>query len=79
MDKTFSELELTKYSKKDIIQLFLNQQAILAKQSTQLEEMNKNITLLIEANKIGKQKRFGRSSKRWYMMSRWNCALTKQK
>ena len=64
MDKTFSELELTKYSKKDIIQLFLNQQAILAKQSTQLEEMNKNITLLIEANKIGKQKRFGRSSEK---------------
>lgn len=64
MDKKFSELELTKYSKKDIIQLFLNQQAILAKQSTQLEEMNKNITLLIEANKIVKQKRFGRSSEK---------------
>jgi transposase len=64
MDKAFSELELTKYSKKDIIQLFLNQQAMLAKQSTQLEEMNKNITLLIEANKIGKQKRFGRSSEK---------------
>ncbi|WP_024834531.1 IS66 family transposase [Ruminiclostridium josui] len=64
MDKTFTELELTKYSKKDIVQLFLKQQAILEKQSTQLEEMNKNITLLIEANKIGKQKRFGRSSEK---------------
>lgn len=64
MDKTFSELELTKYSKKDIIQLFLNQQIMLAKQGAQLEEMNKNITLLIEANKIGKQKRFGRSSEK---------------
>lgn len=64
MEKTFTEAELTKYNKKDIIQLFLNQQVILAKQSEQLAEMNKNITLLIEATKIAKQQRFGRSSEK---------------
>lgn len=64
MEKTFTEAELTKYSKKDIIQLFLNQQVILAKQGEQLTELNKNITLLIEATKIAKQQRFGRSSEK---------------
>lgn len=64
MEKTFTEAELTKYSKKDIIQLFLNQQVILAKQGEQLTELNKNITLLIEATKISKQQRFGRSSEK---------------
>jgi transposase len=64
MEKTYTETELIKYSKKDIIQLFLNQQVILAKQSEQLEHMNKNINLLIEATKIAKQQKFGRSSEK---------------
>lgn len=64
MEKTYTEIELIKYSKKDIIQLFLNQQELLAKQSEQLEQMNKNINLLIEATKIAKQQKFGRSSEK---------------
>lgn len=64
MEKTYAETELIKYSKKDIIQLFLNQQVLLAKQSEQLEQMNKNINLLIEATKIAKQQKFGRSSEK---------------
>jgi len=64
MEKTYSEIELIKYSKKDIIQLFLSQQEMIAKQSKQLEEMNKNINILIEATKIAKQQKFGRSSEK---------------
>jgi transposase len=64
MNKTYTEFELAKYSKDDIIQLFLNQQLILAKQSEQIEGLNKNINLLIESMKIAKQKRFGRSSEK---------------
>lgn len=64
MEKTYTAFELTEYSKEDIIKLFLNQQIALAKQSEQIEQMNKNINLLIETIKISKQQRFGRSSEK---------------
>jgi hypothetical protein len=32
METKYTEADLTKYSKKDIIQLFLNQQLLIAKQ-----------------------------------------------
>jgi transposase len=64
MDKIYLEIELIKYSKKDIIQLFLSQQEMIAKQSKQLEELNKNINILIEATQIAKQQKFGRSSEK---------------
>ena len=64
MEKTYTEIELTQYSKDDIIRLFLSQQMILAKQGQQLEELNKNLNILIEATKISKQQKFGRSSEK---------------
>ena len=71
MEKKYTESELIKYSKKDIISIFMAMQKstedlslALAEQKAQLAQANQNIALILEQLKISKQKTFGRSSEK---------------
>ena len=71
MDKIYTEAELIKYSKKDIISIFMamqktteNLSLAFAEQNAQLTEANQNIALILEQLKVSKQKTFGRSSEK---------------
>ncbi|WP_342590039.1 IS66 family transposase [Clostridium algifaecis] len=71
MDKKYTEVELTKYSKEDIISILLTMQKVTenlsktcAEQKTQLEQVNQNMKLILEQISISKNKRFGRSSEK---------------
>lgn len=71
MDKKYTETELIKYDKEVIISLFLGMQQmtenlslICAEQKIQLEQLNQNMSLVLEQLNIAKQKKFGRSSEK---------------
>ena len=71
MEKKYTESELIKYSKKDIISIFMAMQKstedlslAFAEQKAQLAQANQNIALILEQLKISKQKTFGRSSEK---------------
>lgn len=71
MEKKYCESELIKYSKKDIITLFMTLQKntevlsqAVAEQKAQLAQANQNLELILEQLKISKQNRFGRSSEK---------------
>lgn len=68
MKKKYCESELIKYSKKDIITLFMTLQKntevlsqAVAEQKAQLAQANQNLELILGQLKISKQNRFGRS------------------
>ena len=60
----YYENQLIKYTKKEIISLFLNQQELLESQSRQLTELNHNFELLLEQVRLSNQKKFGKSSEK---------------
>ena len=71
MEKKYTESELIKYSKKDIISIFMAMQKstedlslAFSEQKAQLAQANQNIALILEQLKISKQKTFGRSSEK---------------
>jgi transposase len=64
MNTIFDEQELTEYSKKTLIKLFLSQQELLKNQEVQLKSLNEKIDLLIEKLALAQQQRFGRSSEK---------------
>lgn len=71
MDKKYTETELTKYSKKDIISIFMTMQKLTenlsmtcAEQKVQLAQVNQNLNLILEQMRISKQQKFGRSSEK---------------
>lgn len=61
MDRKYYANELTKYSKSDIIDMFISLQRDTEKQGTQIQELNQKMDLLLEQLSISKQQRFGRS------------------
>lgn len=71
MNKTYTEKELTKYSKDALIGLFLSGQQLnhqlletCTLQKQQLEALNRKMDLLIEQVSLSKQQRFGRSTEK---------------
>lgn len=71
MDKKYTEAELTKYIKEDIISLFMTMKKLTenlsltcAEQKAQLAQVNQNLNLILEQLKISKQQKFGRSSEK---------------
>ncbi|KPU46389.1 transposase IS66 family protein [Oxobacter pfennigii] len=71
MEKKYTEAELIKYDKEAIISLFLSMQKLTenlsltcAEQKAQLEQVNKNMNLILEQLKIVNHKQFGRSSEK---------------
>lgn len=62
--KRNTENQLAKFTKKDIIAMYLSIQKIAESQELQLAEMNQNLDLLIEQLGITKQNRFGRSTEK---------------
>ena len=64
MEKKLTENQLAKFTKKDIIAMYLSIQKIDESQERQLTEMNQKLDLLIEQLGIAKQNRFGRSTEK---------------
>ena len=71
MEKKYTQDELIKYDKEDIISLFLSMQQLTeslsltcAEQKVQLEQVNQNLNLILEQLNIAKHKQFGRSSEK---------------
>ncbi|NLZ95768.1 MAG: IS66 family transposase, partial [Bacteroidales bacterium] len=64
MTENYSANQLTKYTKKEIIDLFLNQQESLKLLRGEMELLNKNMNLLLEQLKVSNQVRFGNSSEK---------------
>ena len=71
MNTPFTDTQLTKLTKKDIIMMYLSLQQLAESltaqckmQEKQLNEMNQKMDLLIEQIAIGQQKRFGRSTEK---------------
>lgn len=64
MTENYSENQLTKYTKKEIIDLFLNQQESLKLLRGEMELLNRNMNLLLEQLKVSNQARFGSSSEK---------------
>ncbi|EGD47645.1 transposase [Ruminiclostridium papyrosolvens DSM 2782] len=64
MDKKYCVNELTKYSKADIINMFISLQSDKEKQDTKMQELNQKMDLLFEQLSVSKQHRFGRSSEK---------------
>lgn len=60
----YNENQLTKYTKKELIILLLQQQESMVEQTKQLEHLNHNIELLLEQLKISKQAKFGRTTEK---------------
>ena len=71
MNMKFTETQLTRLTKKDIVGVCLSLQQLVEslttqceKQEEQLKEMNQKMNLIIEQVAIGQQKRFGRSTEK---------------
>ena len=71
MNMKFTETQLTKLTKKDVVGMCLSLQQLVEslttqcdKQQEQLKEMNQKMDLLIEQMGIAQQKRFGRSTEK---------------
>ena len=71
MDKIYTEADLAKLNKEDIIPLFITMQKLVenlsltcAEQKIQLEQVNQNMNLILEQLHISKNKQFGRSSEK---------------
>ena len=64
MEKKLTENQLAKFTKKDIIEMYLSIQKIAESQELQLAEMNQKLDLLIEQLGIAKQNRFGISTEK---------------
>ena len=64
MEKKLTENQLAKFTKKDIIAMYLSIQKIAESQELQLAEMNQKLDLLIEQLGIAKQNRFGISTEK---------------
>ena len=71
MDKIYTEADLTKLNKEDMISVFMIMQKLVenlsltcAEQKVQLEQVNQNMNLILEQLRISKNKQFGRSSEK---------------
>jgi len=71
MDKKYTQEELIKYDKEVLISILMTMQQLTenlsrtcAKQKVQLEQVNQNMSLILEQLKISKQQKFGRSSEK---------------
>lgn len=71
MNTEFTETQLTKLTKKDLVMMYLSVQQLAESltaqckmQEKQLAEVNQKMDLLIEQVAIGQQKRFGRSTEK---------------
>ena len=64
MKENYSANQLNKYTKKEIVFLFLNQQEKLKLLRAEMELLNKNMNLLLEQLKVSNQARFGNSSEK---------------
>ncbi|WP_347462058.1 transposase [Clostridium sp. DL-VIII] len=71
MDKRYTEAELKKLNKEDMISIFMTMQKLVenlsltcAEQKVQLEQVNQNMNLILEQLRISKTKQFGRSSEK---------------
>jgi transposase len=71
MEKKYTEAELIKYDKEAIISIFMSMQQLMEslsltcdEQKIQLEQVNQNMSLILEQLNIAKHKQFGRSSEK---------------
>ncbi|MGL5637391.1 MAG: hypothetical protein ACRDD0_10955, partial [Bacteroidales bacterium] len=71
MNNQFTESQLTKFTKKDIVMMYISLQQLTESltvqckmQEKQLNELNQKMDLLIEQMAISKQQRFGRSTEK---------------
>lgn len=71
MDKRYTEAELKKLNKEDMISIFITMQKLVenlsltcSEQKVQLEQVNQNMNLILEQLRISKNKQFGRSSEK---------------
>ncbi|WP_241425263.1 transposase [Clostridium beijerinckii] len=71
MDKRYTDAELKKLNKEDMISIFMTMQKLVedlsltcAEQKVQLEQVNQNMNLILEQLRISKTKQFGRSSEK---------------
>lgn len=64
MSENFNEKQLIKYTKKEIIDLFLKQQEDAKLLREEMEQLNKNMSLVLEQLKVSNQARFGSSSEK---------------
>lgn len=64
MIKNYNQKQLNKYTKNEIIELFLKQQEDVKLLQSEMEHLNKNMELLLEQLKISNQVRFGSSSEK---------------
>ena len=71
MDKKYTQEELIKYDKEVLISILMTMQQLTenlsrtcAEQKVQLEQVNQNMSLILEQLKISKQQKFGRSSEK---------------
>lgn len=71
MNKRYTEAELKKLNKEDMISIFMTMQKLVenlsltcADQKVQLEQVNQNMNLILEQLRISKNKQFGRSSEK---------------
>ena len=61
----FNEGQLNRFTKKQIIELFLAQQEQLQKQTTQLEELNRKFDLIYEQLTMSREGRFAQKTEKF--------------
>ena len=61
----FNEGQLNRFTKKQIIELFLSQQEQLQKQTTQLEELNRKFDLIYEQLTMSRTDRFAQKTEKF--------------
>lgn len=61
----FNEGQLNRFTKKQIIELFLSQQGQLQKQTTQLEELNRKFDLIYEQLTMSRTDRFAQKTEKF--------------
>ena len=61
----FNEGQLNRFTKKQIIELFLSQQEQLQKQTTQLEELNRKFELIYEQLTMSRADRFAQKTEKF--------------
>lgn len=64
MSENFNEKQVIKYTKKEMIDLFLKQQEDAKLLREEMEQLNKNMSLVLEPLKVSNQARIGSSSEK---------------
>lgn len=63
----FNEGQLNRFTKKQIIELFLSQQEQLQKQTTQLEELNRKFDLIYEQRTMSRTDCFAQKTEKIWL------------